>query len=345
MPSRTMWNTLVLLTAISIATIGLIAGPLDPPAGAVSSTYKTLAEVEPRCIIASTPTIISTPGSYYLGGDIMHTGPSPAITIAADGVTLDLRGFALRGTPGTTDGVLITGTHATVVNGAIEGFGGSGLSAIGSTGLRARGLHLTMNSGYGIRAEDSTIVEDVQALSNGTPASPTAGISVHNDFVIRGCIADRNAGCGIAAAQAGIIEGCTANSNSAQGIVAYTSARIMNCSVFRNGSHGIAVNGSCSIENNVAHENAWQPFVPGAAGIFVADQSTRIDSNHVVASPIGIRADGVRSVVVRNTVTYCPTPISAVAPNTLGEIISNPGASILTLDAQNSSPWANFTGE
>lgn len=127
--------------------------------------------------------------------------------------------------------------------------------------------------------------------------------------------------------------------------MAFTSARIAGCSLFRNGLHGIEVNGSCIIEHNIAHENAWRTFVAGAAGIFVSDQASRVDGNHVVASPIGVRVDGVSSVIVRNTLTYCTTPIVAVAPNTVGELISNQSSGLLELDSTNSSPWANFTGE
>lgn len=54
-----MKSTALLCT--SIATLGLLgsaamltAGPLDPPAGPVAPTYKTLQEVEPRIALSQT---------------------------------------------------------------------------------------------------------------------------------------------------------------------------------------------------------------------------------------------------------------------------------------------------
>ena len=43
---------------VAAATMVSFAGPLDPPAGPVASTYKTLTEVEPRIAINAT----NTPG-------------------------------------------------------------------------------------------------------------------------------------------------------------------------------------------------------------------------------------------------------------------------------------------
>ena len=45
-------------SAVLIAGVAAIsiAGPLDPPAGPITATYKTLAEVEPRTAINATHT-------------------------------------------------------------------------------------------------------------------------------------------------------------------------------------------------------------------------------------------------------------------------------------------------
>ncbi|MCC6970990.1 MAG: hypothetical protein IT434_12295 [Phycisphaerales bacterium] len=86
--------SLALLAAGAMISSRVTAGPLDPPAGAVSSTYKTLAEVEPRIAINATNTpgdgankyVISLPGSYYLTADIVGgndagpIGSAPAAT-------------------------------------------------------------------------------------------------------------------------------------------------------------------------------------------------------------------------------------------------------------------------
>src|SRR6185295_11122012 len=92
-----------LLTVAGTAV--LLAGPLDPPAGPILPTYKTLNEVEPRIVInaANTPGDadslfkITQPGSYYLTGNITGVAGKHGIEVVASGVTLDLNGFDLLG--------------------------------------------------------------------------------------------------------------------------------------------------------------------------------------------------------------------------------------------------------
>jgi hypothetical protein len=90
--------------ALAIALIASFAGvvrggPLDPPAPPAS----TLPLVEPRTPIrqpasaAGFPIVISAPGSYYLAENITGVAGSAGIWIFANGVTLDLNGFALTG--------------------------------------------------------------------------------------------------------------------------------------------------------------------------------------------------------------------------------------------------------
>src|SRR5689334_9534591 len=100
--------------------LAVFAGPLNPPAGPVSPTYKTLAEVQPRTPVQSLPGsptaqfLIAAPGSYYLTAPITGVPGRSAIEIAASDVTLDLSGFALAGVPGALDGVRITGSPANI---------------------------------------------------------------------------------------------------------------------------------------------------------------------------------------------------------------------------------------
>src|SRR5262245_60152694 len=98
--------------AIAAITLG-VSGPLDPPAGPVGPTYKTLAEVEPRVAISAATTPgdadsvfrIGQSGSYYLTGNVTGISGKAGIEIAVGGVTVDLMGFELAGVPGSLDGV------------------------------------------------------------------------------------------------------------------------------------------------------------------------------------------------------------------------------------------------
>src|SRR5688572_6424734 len=69
--------------------------------------------------------VISAPGHYRLGGEAKGGG-SPAIRIAANGVTLDLGGYALSAGAGT--GIEISGvSNVTVTNGSLREIAGAGI--------------------------------------------------------------------------------------------------------------------------------------------------------------------------------------------------------------------------
>src|SRR5262245_50105057 len=94
----------VITTSVAGLALTALAGPLNPPVGPVTSTYKTLSDVEPRTAINATNTPgdatclfrITTPGSYYLTGNVTGVPGKAIITVANAGqvgVTIDLNGF------------------------------------------------------------------------------------------------------------------------------------------------------------------------------------------------------------------------------------------------------------
>src|SRR6185369_7398513 len=97
----------VLVAAIVATVVWVNAGNLNPPAGPVASTMKTLSEVEPRIPINATTTPgdadsifrITQPGSYFLTGNITGVNGKHGIEVAASSVTIDMRGFDLVGVP------------------------------------------------------------------------------------------------------------------------------------------------------------------------------------------------------------------------------------------------------
>ena len=123
----------VLATRIAgcLAALGssflLAQGPLTPP-GAPAPTMKTLDQVEARKPIgpSTTSVTISSPGSYYLAGDIAVTGTG--ISITSGDVTLDLNGFTVRKSSGTGGaGIIVSGPadnsarNVTIRNGHVSG--------------------------------------------------------------------------------------------------------------------------------------------------------------------------------------------------------------------------------
>src|SRR5438045_1078006 len=93
----------VLLVTAMATVVWVNAGDINPPAGPVTPTMRTLDQIEARVIVNATNTpgdgtstfIISAPGSYYLSANITGDPGKHGVSIQADDVTLDLNGFAL----------------------------------------------------------------------------------------------------------------------------------------------------------------------------------------------------------------------------------------------------------
>ena len=123
--------TFVAGIAITIALTAM-GGPLDPPAGPVAPTLKTLDEVEPSTPIetlagdATARHLVTQPGAYHLTGNMTAAfAGEPLIEVASFGVTIDLRGFNISAN-GLSDNVIldVTGSGATgltVRNGRVSG--------------------------------------------------------------------------------------------------------------------------------------------------------------------------------------------------------------------------------
>ncbi len=214
------------LAAIAlIATAGLlVAGPLDPPAGPISSTYKTLTEVEPRIAVSATNTPgdadslfrITQPGSYYLTGNITGEAGKHGIEIEASGVTLDLNGMDVQGVAGAFAGVVAYSGFAdiSIVNGSVRFWPG------------AFGVVVDGERGH---------VERIRASSN------LGGIDVGSGSVVSECIAEGNSSDGIRAASNCRISDCTATGNLVNGIKGFLATSVTNCSVTDSGWNGIEV--------------------------------------------------------------------------------------------------------
>jgi hypothetical protein len=112
----------LLLSAFCFPLSAFSQGSLTPP-GAPAPTMKTLAQIEPRTPISSAPFIITAPGAYYLSTNLTVSG-GDAITIAANGVTLDLNGFKIASTAASAAGTGISINNVrnlAILNGFIQG--------------------------------------------------------------------------------------------------------------------------------------------------------------------------------------------------------------------------------
>ncbi|MBL0870108.1 MAG: hypothetical protein IBJ18_05970 [Phycisphaerales bacterium] len=127
---KTRRTAIVVACAVTAFVSIVLAGPLTPPGGAVSSTGRTLDEIYTKVttpddgrIRITAATTISQPGSYLLTTDLTTNG-SPII-IASDNVTIDLNGMTVRSTNTSAYAIGFTTAASNVVirNGRIIGGG------------------------------------------------------------------------------------------------------------------------------------------------------------------------------------------------------------------------------
>ena len=163
------------LAAVAGSATLLVAGPLAPPAGPVASTMKTLAEIEPRTVIgvASTPGnaeatfAITQPGSYYLTAPLAGTPGKFGIKIYASNVTIDLGGFELVGSPGTTWAGIATGPGVaglSIRDGVLSGWG-SGIDLANADGCTFERLRVVGGREQGFYAGAHACITD--CISSG----------------------------------------------------------------------------------------------------------------------------------------------------------------------------------
>jgi hypothetical protein len=206
-------------------------GSLTPP-GAPAPTMKTLQQVEPRTPISSVPFAISQPGSYYLTTNLTVSSGS-AITIATNGVTLDLNGYTIRSTANPANGpAIMIGSglrNLAILNGNIEGgvtysgglYSGTGFgngiyySGTPPRAVRVSGVSVSgcLNNGIYVGNGDSTVVESC--------AVQTVGLYGIVATVVKNCTALE---CGSRAVSGATVSDCRGESTgSGDGVYATTA--------------------------------------------------------------------------------------------------------------------------
>ena len=317
-------KTVLSVTVLALLITGslLYAGPLTPPAGPVTSTYKTLTEVEPRTAINATNTPgdadstfrIAQSGSFYLTANMTGEAAKKGIEIAISGgqqVTIDLNGFTMTGTGATSafPAIYIDGVsaHVRVYNGAIRSWrtaiqhflGGSitveDVHAYLSTAIQFDLRNATCvrcfaddgsNAGFFI---DGGTLTDCIARSNAG-----AGFTISSSAtIVRGCSAIANSGGGFNLGQ-GIAENCRADSNTGNGFT--NPGTMTNCTSLSNTGDGISISSvgvvrGCNITSN------------GGDGIQVASGS-RIEGNSICNNGLhGVNITGSRTTACNNTIS------------------------------------------
>ncbi|GMV25688.1 MAG: hypothetical protein AMXMBFR58_17190 [Phycisphaerae bacterium] len=264
----------MVVSGFGVAAIVAFAGPLDPPPGPVAPAYKTLGEVEPRVAVSSTNTPgdadsvykITQPGSYYLTGKVTGVAGKHGIEITASGVTLDLMGYEIIGSPGSLDGVSATAANLgriVVRNGSIRNWGDMGVDL--ATQLTfdcvVEDLALTSNGQFGLALRDSSIVQRCIASDNGG-----SGLAAWNSCTLVDCTVSYNGGSGISAESGAVVRQCAAYSNVGAGIEVGQASTITGCSSHSNFSWGYLAGNGCTITNSTASNNV-DGFTAGAGSV------------------------------------------------------------------------------
>lgn len=289
--SRHPLSTIVVLAFHLLLTLGgsvLAQGPLTPP-GPPAPTFKTLQQVEPRTPISSLPATITAPGSYYLITNLTCltcTNGGNGITVAANGVTLDLMGFELVGVAGAGSGVLVSGnrTNLAVRNGTVRAWGDHGVGASTAVNSQFAQLRASGNIVFGLTTGPYSRISDCSAFGNNEGIVSAAGA------VLTGCMATSNANPGIDVGPGSTISGCTVTGNYG-GITAGDGSSIIGCNARQNFYDGISVGAGCTVKDCTARLNTLNGIVTGA-GCTVKDCTATTNSVNGIVVGDGSQVHG-----------------------------------------------------
>lgn len=217
------------------AAFCMAQGPLTPGA-APAPTMRTLDEMEPRGMIKTVPWVITQSGSYYFITNLICAAAGiDGITVLADDVTIDMRGFTLYG-PGKSsgNGIRCTYKNLTVHNGRVVGWLGPDPLGSNTAGISVSGKAAVIrdvtaqDNDFGVVVSACARLETVAALDNAS-----AGISAGHTCVLEACRALGNGGDGISATDADVIAQCTARGNAGNGIHTLSTGLHAACTTIR----------------------------------------------------------------------------------------------------------------
>lgn len=234
----------------------------------------------PSIPISKLPHTISESGSYYITSNLTCTSGT-IITIDADDVTLDLKGFTIIGGGISANyGIYVDGEQRNIEikNGSIVNcWYGFRANTVGYE-FRLIDLRITSSGAYGIYAKGS------------------------NHIAIRCIIADSGT-YGIHMPDTGghIVDSCIVYSSINGGIVVGNGSILRNNTAYNNNEYGIKGTASTIVYNTVYYQTKSGIIAMGESLVMF---NTSYDNNQEnTSSYAGIEVDGDNCLVKNNTVT------------------------------------------
>lgn len=246
----------VTLISVTLAALGagafiMAAGPLDPPPGLVKATGPVHLNEQWTTL----PYTISKPGSYLLTSNLTGVPGQHGVVIAADGVTLDLNGFALIGVPGSSSGVYaqtaVKDLH--VRNGTVQSWGGAGVHAGLAQTCVIDEIRAESNVEWGICVGNGEPGLGGGVIRNCVTRDNEDGILGYR-VTVTSCTATSNRRHGIDVVR-GVVTDCTASHNGNIGIWGTYGTSINMCAATKNGDTGINAWYGSSVSQSTAYEN------------------------------------------------------------------------------------------
>lgn len=299
---------------------------MNPPDGPITSTYKTLTEVEPRTPISTVPFTITQGGSYYLTRNLTVPAGQVGISVNARNVTLDLNGYRLEGASGSDDLIRVAGSgvgyNAKIRNGALRGMGADAIDAGASEGVVVddisidsssgpnsrgvvvgrgsilRNIYVRNISGVGISTSFSCNLRDcVVEFSNG------GGFLVEGNSVVTNCAAagiqgTAVTGNGFSFGTGVVAIGCNSRSNQGSGFVVTGDSLLTDCSSTNNTNHGLNVTGANTGGSTIRNCTF---AVNGGVGVRLDSAGNTLDSCTIRRNSLeGVSAIGPSNRILNN---------------------------------------------
>lgn len=205
-------NVFGVLVVCGSAGAFIALGPLNPPAGSVSGTSRTLQEIYDKIpatdgrtpLPGGTASVsISQPGSYVLTGNINASNIGISISNPGGPVTLDLNGFRVSTSSLTLSAIQVTNCPQLVIrNGSTSGgLNGLSLSSVPGavvedlrvTGAKQFGIGFAANANFGATVRRCTVV-DTGITTVAADTNNVIGISIgsiNNGSRIEDCTVSR----------------------------------------------------------------------------------------------------------------------------------------------------------